>query len=90
MLKRNSFSFIRKLLVLSVLMGGLFFAVSTDRAKAQTDFCCSVCDEPHQACIADCQASSSNQGKVWQCIQEECNPPWFDCMSNNPVCDPGC
>jgi len=90
MLKLSDFLFIRKLLVLGILLGGLFFALSTDQKSVSATPCCSICDDPYLACVAYCQTTSTNQGKVWLCIQEECQPAWFSCHYHQGDCDPGC
>lgn len=91
MFKFNNLRLGRKLSILVVLIIGLFFALADNSTKAGATFCCSVCDDPHMECIADCNAAYPNNPSArWSCIQQECNPPWFDCMEHNPVCDPGC
>jgi hypothetical protein len=90
MLKLSDFLFIRKLLVLGILMGGLIFALSTDQKSASATPCCSICDDPFMECVAYCQTTSSNPGKVWICVQEECQPAHYSCIHNLGDCDPGC
>lgn len=79
----------RKFLILAVLTGAIFMAGSTSNASSG-DFCCSVCDEPYWACIADCQLLfPGSPEKQWSCIQQFCWPDFYWCMQQG-VCDPGC
>jgi hypothetical protein len=91
MLKLEKFLFIRKLLVLGVLLGGLFLALSNNQTNTSATPCCSTCDDPYYECVAYCNATYPNNSSLrLQCIRQECQPPWFSCHYYQGDCDPGC
>jgi hypothetical protein len=91
MSKLNDFFFMKKLLVLGVLLGGLFFALSVSPPASGATACCSVCDEPYYECVAFCNAQYPNNSSLrFQCIRNECQPSWISCHDWQGDCDPGC
>jgi hypothetical protein len=83
MFKTTNLKLYRKFLILAVMIGGLFMVASINRVSAIP--CCSDCEDARDSCVAACY--NPNPGKWNQCVQEECNPPYFACLSH---CDISC
>lgn len=64
MFKSENFKVIRTFLILTVLAGGLFIALSANKTSAGMIPCCSDCEAFLDACRADCFAQYHAAGKT--------------------------
>ena len=79
----------RKFLILSILVGGLFFVSSLNKTSAASQGpCCGLfCDANYDACESACYAGDPR--KLNKCL-DTCNDESLDCYIGPPACNSSC